>query len=88
SVCSLIEEKLKIISDEKAELEDLMRKANTQFPNDEDVRELYEKYEGVFKEIVLLEEEQVHVDDFHPGDGEKFGTDVAGEKQTVVDVTL
>ncbi|GJX73908.1 hypothetical protein Tco_0312503 [Tanacetum coccineum] len=88
SVCTLIEEKFKIISDEKAELEDLMRKSNTQFPNDEYVRELYEKYGGVFKETVLLEEEQVHVDDFHPGDGEKIRTDVVGEKQTVVDVTL
>ncbi|GJR47912.1 ulp1 protease family, C-terminal catalytic domain-containing protein [Tanacetum coccineum] len=65
-VCSLIEEKLKIISDEKAELENLLRKANTQFPNDEDVRELYDEYGGVFKETVFLEEEQVHVDDVHP----------------------
>ncbi|GJT74110.1 hypothetical protein Tco_1040835 [Tanacetum coccineum] len=82
SVCSLIEEKLKFISDEKAELEDILRKANTQFLKDVGVRVLYEKYVGVFKDTVLLEEEQVHVDDFHPGDGEKFGTDVSGEKQT------
>ncbi|GKF43452.1 hypothetical protein Tco_0130004, partial [Tanacetum coccineum] len=33
SVCSLIEEKLKFICDEKAELEDILRKANTQFSN-------------------------------------------------------
>ncbi|GJW92953.1 hypothetical protein Tco_0172625 [Tanacetum coccineum] len=81
-VCSLIEEKLKFISDEKAELEDILRKANTQFMNDEGIRVLYEKYVGVFKETMLFEEKQVHVDDFHPGDGEKFGTDVAGEKHT------
>ncbi|GJZ46635.1 retrovirus-related pol polyprotein from transposon TNT 1-94, partial [Tanacetum coccineum] len=43
---------------------------------------LYEKYVGVFKDIVFLEDEYVHVDDFHLGDGEKFETDVAGEKQT------
>ncbi|GJS02271.1 reverse transcriptase domain-containing protein [Tanacetum coccineum] len=78
----LIEEKLKFISDEKAELEDILRKANTQFSKDVGVHVLYEKYVGVFKDTVLLEEEQVHVDDFHPGDGEKFGTDVSGEKQT------
>ncbi|GJS63717.1 hypothetical protein Tco_0678281 [Tanacetum coccineum] len=85
SVCSLIEEKLKFISDEKAELEDILRKANTQFLNDEGIRVLYEKYVGVFKETVLLEEEQVHVDDFHPVDGEKFRTDSASEKQTAVE---
>ncbi|GJX43060.1 peptidase C48, SUMO/sentrin/Ubl1 [Tanacetum coccineum] len=85
SVCSFIEEKLKFISDEKAELEDILRMANTQFSNDEDVRVLYEKYVGVFKETVLLEEEQVHVDDFHPVDGEKFRTDSASEKQTAVE---
>ncbi|GKB49961.1 hypothetical protein Tco_0900714 [Tanacetum coccineum] len=85
SVCSLIEEKLKFISVEKVELKDILRKANTQFLNDEDVRVLYKKYVGVFKETVLLEEEQVNVDDFHPGDGEKFGTDVAVEKQTAVE---
>ncbi|GJZ04488.1 hypothetical protein Tco_0537763, partial [Tanacetum coccineum] len=82
SVCSLIEEKFKFICDEKAELEDILRKANTQFSNDVGVFVLYEKYVGVFKDTVLLEDEYVHVDDFHPGDGEKFGTDVAGEKQT------
>ncbi|GKD01272.1 ulp1 protease family, C-terminal catalytic domain-containing protein, partial [Tanacetum coccineum] len=82
SVCSLIEEKLKFICDEKAELEDILRKANTQFLNDVGVFVLYEKYVGVFKDTVLLEDEYVHVVDFHPGDGEKFGTDVAGEKQT------
>nr|GEU98325.1 hypothetical protein [Tanacetum cinerariifolium] len=42
----------------KAKLEDLLRKASTQFSNDEDVREL---------------------------DGEKVGTNVAGEKQTAVE---
>nr|GFB85483.1 cytochrome P450 [Tanacetum cinerariifolium] len=52
-------------------METLLRKANTQFSNDEDVRELYEKYGGVFQGTVLFEEEQVHVDDFHPGDNEK-----------------
>ncbi|GKD01977.1 hypothetical protein Tco_1172251, partial [Tanacetum coccineum] len=82
SVCSLIEEKLKFICDEKAELEDILRKANTQFSNDVGVFVLYDKYVGVFKDTVLLEDEHVHVDDFHLGDGEKFGTDVAGEKQT------
>ncbi|GJU08363.1 ulp1 protease family, C-terminal catalytic domain-containing protein [Tanacetum coccineum] len=71
SVCSLIEEKLKFICDEKAELEDILRKANTQFSNDVGVFVLYEKYVGVFKDIVFLEDEYVHVDDFHPGDGEK-----------------
>nr|GEV99272.1 hypothetical protein [Tanacetum cinerariifolium] len=36
-------------------------------------------------ETVLLEKDQVHVDDFHPGDGEKVETDVGGEKQTMVE---
>ncbi|GJT75235.1 hypothetical protein Tco_1041960 [Tanacetum coccineum] len=42
---------------EKAELEDILRKANTQFPNDVGVFVLYEKYVGVFKDTVLLEDE-------------------------------
>nr|GEY74886.1 transposase, Ptta/En/Spm, transposase, Tnp1/En/Spm-like protein [Tanacetum cinerariifolium] len=50
------------------------------FPNGEDVLELYDKYGGIFKETILLEEEQVHVDDVHPGDGENVKTDVTGEK--------
>ncbi|GKG62266.1 hypothetical protein Tco_0632170, partial [Tanacetum coccineum] len=53
--------------------------------NDENLRELCEKYRGVFKETVFLEEDKVHVDDFHLGDGEKVGADVAGEKQTAVE---
>nr|GEW15618.1 cytochrome P450 [Tanacetum cinerariifolium] len=85
SVCNLIEEKLKIIPEKKVKLEDCLRKANIQFSNDEDVYRLYEKYGGVFKETILLKEEQVYVDDFHLGDGENVKTDVAGEMQTLVE---
>ncbi|GJW36139.1 hypothetical protein Tco_0059059 [Tanacetum coccineum] len=82
-VCSLIEEKLKIISDEKAELENLLRKANTQFPNDEGCAwSLYDEFGGVFKDTVFLEESKFMLYDVHrpPGDGENVVTDVAGVK--------
>ncbi|GJW07542.1 hypothetical protein Tco_1569965 [Tanacetum coccineum] len=42
--------------------------------------EIQEEVIGVFKETILLGEDQVHVDDFHPGDGEKVEKDDAGEK--------
>ncbi|GJV87818.1 hypothetical protein Tco_1531756 [Tanacetum coccineum] len=72
SVCSLIEEKLKIISDEKAELENLLRRANTQFPNYEDVRELYDEYGGVFKETTVVEDKDVIEDAVIELQEEKF----------------
>lgn len=69
SLYKMIEEKLSIISDEKLEVENILRKANTEFPNDEDVLRLYEKYCGVSKETILLQQDQIHVDDFHAEDG-------------------
>ncbi|GKF54991.1 hypothetical protein Tco_0165331, partial [Tanacetum coccineum] len=52
----MIEEKLSSISKEKAEVETLLRDANTEFPNDDNVKQLFEQYKGFFKESVLLEE--------------------------------
>ncbi|GJS01949.1 hypothetical protein Tco_0318457 [Tanacetum coccineum] len=56
SVCSLIEEKLKIIFEEKAELEDLLRKSSTQFPNDEDLSVV--KTEDVVEYVVNEPQEE------------------------------
>ncbi|GKD56462.1 ulp1 protease family, C-terminal catalytic domain-containing protein, partial [Tanacetum coccineum] len=55
-ICEMIEEKLSIISKEKAEVETLLRDANKEFPNDDNVKQLFEQYKGFFKETVLLEE--------------------------------
>ncbi|GJR96938.1 hypothetical protein Tco_0269112 [Tanacetum coccineum] len=52
----MIEEKLSSISKEKAEVETLLRDANKEFPNDDNVKQLFEQYKGFFKETVLLEE--------------------------------
>ncbi|GKG48052.1 hypothetical protein Tco_0509937, partial [Tanacetum coccineum] len=43
-------------------LEDLLKRANTEFSNDEKVIELYEKYERLFKEAVFSEDSQAHLD--------------------------
>ncbi|GJV89070.1 hypothetical protein Tco_1533008 [Tanacetum coccineum] len=64
-----IEEKLFIIYDESLELKDLLKKANTKFLNDKYVLRVYDKFGGVFKETILLEENQVHVNYFQAGDG-------------------
>ncbi|GJZ33117.1 hypothetical protein Tco_0578553 [Tanacetum coccineum] len=42
-------------------------------------------YEVGDNDIVFLEEEQVHVDDVHPGDGENVETNVVGEEQTTIE---
>nr|GEW29105.1 peptidase C48, SUMO/sentrin/Ubl1 [Tanacetum cinerariifolium] len=55
-ICEMIEEKLSSISKEKAEVESLLRDANKEFPNDENVKQFFEHYKGFFKETVLLEE--------------------------------
>ncbi|GJZ88947.1 hypothetical protein Tco_0660729 [Tanacetum coccineum] len=55
-ICEMIEEKLSSISKEKAEVETLLRDANKEFPNDDNVKQLFEQYKGFFKETVLLEE--------------------------------
>ncbi|PWA71217.1 hypothetical protein CTI12_AA283080 [Artemisia annua] len=78
SFCSMINDKLSSISREKVELEDLLKNANTEFPNDEDVLELYKKYGAVFKETVVLED--VHVDDFDPEDRQDDGSNDSGKK--------
>nr|GEV05067.1 hypothetical protein [Tanacetum cinerariifolium] len=44
------------ISKEKAEVETLLKDANKEFPNDDNVKQLFEQYKGFFKETVLLEE--------------------------------
>ena len=64
-----IEEKLSIISDEKHDLEDILKQANSEHPGDENVFRLYEKYVELFKETVSLNQE-VHVDDFSQDDHE------------------
>ncbi|GJV10258.1 hypothetical protein Tco_1351799 [Tanacetum coccineum] len=58
-----------MISPEKVALEDLLKRANTEFPNDEKVIELYAKYERLFKEDVFSEDSQAHLDDFDNDDG-------------------
>ncbi|GJT06690.1 ulp1 protease family, C-terminal catalytic domain-containing protein [Tanacetum coccineum] len=55
-ICEMIEEKLSSISKEKAEVETLLRDANKEFLNDDNVKQLFEQYKGFFKETVLLEE--------------------------------
>nr|GEV21639.1 cytochrome P450 [Tanacetum cinerariifolium] len=55
-ICETIEEKLSSISKEKAEVETLLRDANKEFPNDDNMKQLFEQYKGFFKEIILLEE--------------------------------
>ncbi|GJT45553.1 VIER F-box protein 2 [Tanacetum coccineum] len=69
SFCRMIEEKLSMISDEKIALEDLLKRANTEFPNDENVVDLHEKYGRLFKETVLPDDLQAHLDDFYNNDG-------------------
>nr|GFB56931.1 hypothetical protein [Tanacetum cinerariifolium] len=56
----MIEEKLSSISKEKAKVETLLRDANKEFPNYDNVKQLFEQYKGFFKETVLLEEAKVH----------------------------
>nr|GEZ83000.1 peptidase C48, SUMO/sentrin/Ubl1 [Tanacetum cinerariifolium] len=55
-ICEMIEEKLSSISKEKAEVETLLRDANNEFSNDDNVKQLFEQYKGFFKETILLEE--------------------------------
>nr|GEV28408.1 hypothetical protein CTI12_AA283080 [Tanacetum cinerariifolium] len=52
----MIEEKFSRISKEKAEVETLLRDANKEFPNDDNVKKLFEQYKGFFKETILLKE--------------------------------
>nr|GFB04755.1 ulp1 protease family, C-terminal catalytic domain-containing protein [Tanacetum cinerariifolium] len=59
-ICEMIEEKLSSISKEKAEVETLLRDANKEFPNDDNVKQLFEQYKGFIKENVLLEEAKAH----------------------------
>nr|GEU72387.1 ulp1 protease family, C-terminal catalytic domain-containing protein [Tanacetum cinerariifolium] len=59
-ICEIIKEKLSSISKEKAEVETLLRDANKEFSNDDNVKQLFELYEGFFKETVLLKEEKAH----------------------------
>nr|GEZ55117.1 ubiquitin-specific protease 13 [Tanacetum cinerariifolium] len=59
-ICETIKEKLSSISKEKAEAEILLRDANKEFPNDDNVKQLFEQYKGFFKETVLLEEVKAH----------------------------
>ena len=69
SIYQRIEEKLSIISDEKRDLEDILKQANSEHPGNENVFRLYEKYVELFKETVSLNQE-VHVDDFSQDDHE------------------
>nr|GFB76838.1 ulp1 protease family, C-terminal catalytic domain-containing protein [Tanacetum cinerariifolium] len=56
----MIKEKLSSISKEKAEVETLLRDANKEFLNDDNVKQLFKKYKGFFKETILLEEAKAH----------------------------
>ncbi|GKC60401.1 hypothetical protein Tco_1087999 [Tanacetum coccineum] len=77
--CIMIEEKISMISAEKIALEDLLKRANAEFPNDEKVIELCEKYRRLFKESVFVEDLQAHIDDFDNNDNDGGGkNDVHG----------
>nr|GEW08032.1 peptidase C48, SUMO/sentrin/Ubl1 [Tanacetum cinerariifolium] len=69
SFCRMIEEIFLMISNEKVEIEHLLKRAITEFLNDEKVVELLEKYGRLFKETVLLEYFQTRLDDFDNNDG-------------------
>nr|GFC06223.1 ulp1 protease family, C-terminal catalytic domain-containing protein [Tanacetum cinerariifolium] len=56
----MIEEKLSSISKEKVEVETLLRDANKEFSNDDNVKQLFEQYKSFFKDTVLLEEMKAH----------------------------
>ena len=76
--CRMINEKLSSISRQKVELENLLKNANTEFPNDEDVLELYNKYGALFKETVALED--LHIDHFEPQDRQDDDSNDRGKK--------
>ncbi|GJR75323.1 hypothetical protein Tco_0087688, partial [Tanacetum coccineum] len=68
SFCSMIEEKISVISAEKIALEDLLKRANAEFKNDEKVIELYEKVRRLFKQYVFLEDFQADINYFDNND--------------------
>nr|GEW24657.1 hypothetical protein [Tanacetum cinerariifolium] len=77
--CSMIKEKISMISVEKIALEYLLKRANAEFPNDEKVIELCEKYRRLFKESVFSEDFQAHIGDFNNNDNDEGGkNDVHG----------
>nr|GEY03463.1 ubiquitin-specific protease 13 [Tanacetum cinerariifolium] len=86
--CSMIEEKISMISAEKIALEDLLKNANAEFPNDEKVIELCEKYRRLFKEYVFVEDFQAHIDDSDNNDdggggkNDDHGSDNVGKKKS------
>ncbi|GKD90799.1 hypothetical protein Tco_1366306 [Tanacetum coccineum] len=90
SFCIMIEEKISMISAEKIALEDLLKRANAEFPNDEKVIELCEKYRRLFKESVFVEDFQAHIDDFDDNDNDGggkndvHGSDNVGKKKESV----
>nr|GEX79478.1 ulp1 protease family, C-terminal catalytic domain-containing protein [Tanacetum cinerariifolium] len=69
----MIEEKISMISTEKIALEDLLKKANAEFPNDEKVIELCEKYRRLFKESLFVKDFQAHIDDSDNNDDDGGG---------------
>nr|GEU51506.1 retrotransposon protein, putative, Ty1-copia subclass [Tanacetum cinerariifolium] len=88
--CSMIEEKISMISAEKIALEDLLKKANAEFPNDEKVIKLCEKYRRLFKESLFVEDFQAHIDDSDNNDddgrgkNDDHGSDNVGKKKESV----
>nr|GEX94866.1 peptidase C48, SUMO/sentrin/Ubl1 [Tanacetum cinerariifolium] len=58
-----------MISTKKVALKDLLKRADTKFPNDEKVFELNENFGRLFKEVVFPEDLQAHLDDFVNNDG-------------------
>nr|GEZ98728.1 ulp1 protease family, C-terminal catalytic domain-containing protein [Tanacetum cinerariifolium] len=73
SFCSMIEEKISMISAEKIALEDLFKRTNAEFPNDEKVIELCEKYKRLFKKSVFVEDFKSHTNDFDNNDDDGRG---------------
>ncbi|GKA90229.1 ulp1 protease family, C-terminal catalytic domain-containing protein [Tanacetum coccineum] len=83
----MIEQKISMISVEKIALQDLLKRANVEFPNDEKVIELCEKYRRLFKESIFVKDFKAHTDDFDNNDddgggkNEDHGSDNVGKKK-------
>nr|GEX84462.1 hypothetical protein [Tanacetum cinerariifolium] len=76
-----------MISAEKIALEDLLKRGNAEFPNDEIVIKLHEKYRRLFKQSVFLKDFHGHIDDFDKnedvggGKNDNHGYDNVGKKK-------
>ena len=70
-----LEERLALISDERASFEELLTTAATEFPADVNVIELHQKYAQIFKHPVTLPGDDIDVDDDTGNERRLSGTD-------------